>query len=409
MSIPDGEYDIDLLVLESSHDPLVALRYGFIPDSMDQSKPLTLFMTDQACVLEAPLIEKPGAKLLPIIFEGLPQRQRPVPNGTLDSYFLTVSDGKATLRRLQNTVRVNKSRNAEKWRGNIAGWRANATEIQKNGGLALPVVAKSALLLALLLPSEMAEEVVHNSSHRPSLLKTTGHASQNMPHRKLQGQSSQHGDAQDVKIKGMADTEPVAGERAAGERAARDAAAKERAARDAAAKERDAGARAVNKASPAPTAVLQKDRAKLRESVFRNPDRRKKTGGQRSTPELPKPASKRPPTSPETKLDIISASDFEDLEEDELVPEQKARPRGRNNEMDDDFKDLEDQLEEVLEEPNMSDSDDSEFAPIVIQVNEDNPKRGRGISQRDTSQKPMSLRELYGGTRNDELSSSEEE
>lgn len=390
MNIPDGEYDIDLLVFETSQEPLVALRYGFIPDSMDQSKPLTLFMTDQTCVLEAPLMEKAGIKLLPIIFEGLPQRQRPAANGILDSYFLTVGEGKATLRLLLSTVRVNKSRNAEKLRGNIAEWRVNATETQKNGGLALPVVSSSTLRLALLLPPDVSHDTAPSkTSLRPHVLKNLpGHAQQP----KLQAQtrkeeSAQEGGMKDRVAKSNSPLDPVA-----------------------------TLLRSSDEIGKQRAAALQIDRAKLRESVFRNSDRRGKKAGAGArkgallgAPVMPKPASKRPPTSPETKLDIISASDFEDLEADEVVAEEKSRPRALNNDMEDDFKDLEDQLQEVLEDPNMSDSDDSEFAPIVIQVSDDNPKRSGEVSQRDTTQKPMSLRELYGGGRNDDLSSSEEE
>ena len=108
MNIPDGEYDIDLLVLGDEDDSLLALRYGFIPDSMDQTRAMSLFQTDRVCVVEAAVTERPGIKLLPIIFEGQPQRQRPASNGA-DSFYLTVSDGRAQLRRLLNTVRVNKS------------------------------------------------------------------------------------------------------------------------------------------------------------------------------------------------------------------------------------------------------------------------------------------------------------
>lgn len=425
MSIPDGEYEIDLLVLDASDDPLVAFRYGFIPDSMDQSKPLTLFMTDQACVLEAPLISKPEFKLLPIIFEGLPQRQRLAANGTLDSYFLTVDEGNATLRRLLNTVRVNKSRNAEKLRSDIAGWRVKAAETQKNGGLALPLVYD-----ALAAASKSAGEM---ASRKPKVTALKNNSNHTAPQSSLPAKP-RVGTTPDVEIKGMAieaRKEIGSTEKAGvlGHNGSKEASVSkpvsvlqnrsehkavlqnqnERKVAPLKQSERKTGASSDQNTEKQRPAMLQKERVKLRESVFRNPDRREKNSGGRRAPALPKPASKRPPTSPETRLDIISASDFEDLEMDEPADEVKPRSRARNNDMEDDFKDLEDQLQEVLEDPNASDSDDSGFAPIVIQVSEDQPKSGRRISQRDTTQKPMSLRELYGGGGNDDLSSSEEE
>lgn len=112
---------------------------------------------------------------------------------------------------------------------------------------------------------------------------------------------------------------------------------------------------------------------------------------------IPKPASKRPPTA---SNDIISVSDFEDLETSSPPKEHAAQ-----GDMDDDFEDLENQLQEVLE----SESEQSDFAPIVVQVSEDEPKRAADIASRSAGRKPMSLRELYGGGRNDDMSSSEEE
>ena len=66
MSLEDGEYELDISVLLQNASTIdtptstskdtsenIAIRYGFIPDSMDQSKPLKLYQKDQTCILKA--------------------------------------------------------------------------------------------------------------------------------------------------------------------------------------------------------------------------------------------------------------------------------------------------------------------------------------------------------------------
>lgn len=141
MSIADGEYDIDLSELlgnsESSNSNSFAIRYGFIPDSMDQASPLKLYQTSKECLLQANSIET-STSSKPIIFEGAHQRHRKSNNPALDSYYLTFapqdsissssseSSGSNTnniqLRRLNSTIRVSKSRDARKWERKIENW-----------------------------------------------------------------------------------------------------------------------------------------------------------------------------------------------------------------------------------------------------------------------------------------------
>lgn len=337
MQLADGEYDIDLLALGpdvSQYDSAFAIRYGFIPDSMDQSSPLRLFQDDLVCILEAQLTDKlakTGVRALPIIFEGVPQGQRRSSGNSGisgDSYFLAfdAKEGpmKVLLQRLSNTIRVSKSRNAAKWRAAITEWQDGA----KN-----------------------------TTNTRPGDIE--------IPHITRQ----------------VATPPPIA--------------------------------RPMKKLTPV---------AK---------------------------AQKRPPTeTPDGKNDIISVSDFEDLEHSPEIAfpifelskpkapttrkekpkiakpvKQKVQPpKPADIDMDDDFKDLEDQLQEVLNEqpkplsfnPSDSDEDDPPFvgAPIIIKVSEDKPLRVSRIGHRTEGKKPMSMRDLYGGARNDggnDMSSSEEE
>ena len=63
---------------------------GFIPDSMDQSKPLKLYQQDQTCILKATLSDSDPT---PIFFEGIPQRYQinntTSSNTNNDAYYLT--------------------------------------------------------------------------------------------------------------------------------------------------------------------------------------------------------------------------------------------------------------------------------------------------------------------------------
>ena len=76
--LEDGEYELDVSILldnpstnNNSFNDNIAIRYGFIPDSMDQSKPLKLYQQDQTCILKATLSDSDPT---PIFFEGIPQR-----------------------------------------------------------------------------------------------------------------------------------------------------------------------------------------------------------------------------------------------------------------------------------------------------------------------------------------------
>ena len=389
MNIPDGEYDIDLLVLKDNvpENPSLAIRYGFIPDSMDQASPVTLFQNDDICILEAHLVDKvKQSGLLPIIFEGVPQRQRPIQHGLAlvsDSYYLSFlpADKKlrdsfsVLLRNLDSTVRVNKSRNAEKWRTLIKLWRNGSTKPSSKPG-ALVVEAR--------------EPARQRSAHAlsPLVQKRPGKPPRNSARAKMLTNSSN-------------------------------------------------------------------------ESAATLSDAQRTING----------ASKRPPArGAEARNDIISVSDFEDLSSEEegafpifdasdvdqgrgrgskdVVSKQGSslhntdkrvdvedvegngeskfqgpkRGKSTNAEMDDDFADLEDQLDEVLDTKQTQrsfvssesddDSDGGPFAsaPIVIDVAEDKkPAKRPKVQNLSSSSKPISLRDMHGGGKNDYLSSSEEE
>lgn len=328
--LPDGEYEIDLSLLGHENDQTpangpLALRYGFVPDSMSQKEPLKLYRDEQTCVLEAQLSLQKG-KAPSVIFEGIQQRQRPGASSSgLDSYYLAFEadhNGSYTvlLQQLSHTIRMSKSRSAEKWRTAIAEWQKAPQD-----GIHIPEV------------------------------KT------------------------------------------------------------------------------------QKQQA---------------ANGQAKTPQMKKPAkkaAKRPPAATPDK-EIINMEDFDDLESEpektnlmsgsalkEVNVPEKPKPKPRvakkpkkeakkdgDIDMDDEFKDLEDQLQEVLDSseglPNAfggnfseSDEDDDDGAArerIVIKM-ADEPEPQQKLFARKQSGtengKPMSLRELYGDSKAEDFSSSEEE
>ncbi|EAZ62932.2 predicted protein [Scheffersomyces stipitis CBS 6054] len=129
MSLADGEYDIDLSALietpsvSGNPDENVAVRYGFIPDSMDHTKPLTLYQNEQECLLRASSTD--GSD---IVFEGIPQRHKPsTSNVANDSFYFSYVPKKGDsssvqLKRLSTSIRFNKSRNVAKLQQKMAQW-----------------------------------------------------------------------------------------------------------------------------------------------------------------------------------------------------------------------------------------------------------------------------------------------
>ncbi|KAI5970870.1 hypothetical protein CANMA_000030 [Candida margitis] len=386
MSLADGEYELDLSILTDpnyvSHDSEnVAIRYGFIPDSMDQSKPVRLYQNDQQCILSALSSESDK----PILFEGTSQKH--TLNKNMEYYLTcgTNSDNKLKLNQLNSTIRVNKSRSGPKL----------STEITK-------------------LEEEYKQQI-----------------------RKRQYE-------QETK-KGQ---------------------------------------------SPSP----RKQKAKASDTSVVDASNAKKVMRDSKAAPRSKVASKRPPPEPKQSEPIISESDFEDLVQNDTKPpanvlssnhtdskggssnqrasnapkQQVPTAESKENttltkrqthtqidqanqtvDLDDDFKDLEDQLQELLGEeeheeegpkvedaglrkeaitlPNAvpkrhnessesgSDADESDYEHVKfenIQIeNNSRPKKSKHFALTSTHQKPVSLRDFMGRSKKskDDGSSSEEE
>lgn len=124
MQIADGEYDIDISCLgdsvaASDTEEYFAIRYGFVPDSMDKGQSANLYESENEYILEAKSTDNNSEKS--ILFEGNIQRYQPKNRGPGDNYILTMSlDGKSmALKKLDSMIRMNKTRNAHKLQSQI--------------------------------------------------------------------------------------------------------------------------------------------------------------------------------------------------------------------------------------------------------------------------------------------------
>lgn len=381
MEIEDGEYDIDLLILLESLPapimPLVAIRYGFIPDSMNQNGELHLYQNDLVCILEAQLVEKPvksGVRSQPIIFEGTPQGQRlgHSASANMDSYFLLFVPGigakpSVELRRLGNIIRVSKSRNTEKWRTAIAGWKDEAKTTPTVRAQSVEPAKKVA---EKAKKTESKRIGVINESVRAPAPKKKGLALKRPP-------AATHESKTDIiSVSDFEDLESSSEE-------------------DFPVFEPKAPVKAAVKAPAAKTKAPPRNTPKTAKSAPRAV-----SGGRKAA--NAKPVSTSNGNSAREAKSSVKKHEKEDID------------------MDDEFKDLEDQLQEVLDDSRPADAEASESdedsdrgygnGPIVIQVNggtASRPSSSLGTSRLD--KKPMSMRELYGGNKNDDMSSSEEE
>lgn len=413
MQIADGEYEIDLLLLQhdqpnsSSLPSLVAIRYGFVPDSMDQKSPLRLYQNDQVCILEAQLVDRAGKTgVLPqsIIFEGVPQGQRLSHSASqnMDSYFLLFVPGKegakpsVELKRLGSVIRVSKSRNTDKWRTSIAEWKSASAKNQNqpSWGVEIPPTAPK----------------VRTSS--PALVKRKLPAKRDPPALKRPPTATPETKNDIISVSDFEDL---------------DSSTEDAFPVFEATKEPE---RKIEK--PAPQKNAPEKKAPERKAVDKKPANRKapeskgRAGskpatGADSIKTVNRAASAARPTALKIPSKTTSASKPAVTRKatQDHKPKTKAKPENEDIDMDDEFKDLEDQLQEVLDDSKSFDLDMSESdedsdrgggAPIVIQMNDESSSRPTSrLSASKVDKKPMSLRELYGGSKADDLSSSEEE
>lgn len=395
MSIADGEYEIDLSAfLNKDHsyerDISLGIRYGFRPDSMDQTSPLTLYQTDQESLIQAKTVDGSGDNM--IIFEGNPKRLGPSKNPANETYFLTVSptgDNQIVLKKLDNTIRVSKSRNVAKWERKIESWNKE-NDSRQNRNIHIPKIDER---------SSRTDKGPAKASKRPP-----ANNSKIKSNAVIVDSDEESGFIDD----GMNDSEFP----------------------DIHFDSIPQEAHIPKKASTAQTPVST---SKIRPEVISDKEDKLKPVSKPA----PKPA---PKLRPKSKVNVESSSkrlsqapSKPDLKD---IPPKKPQEDNSDLDIDDDFKDLEDQLREVLEEDGnqaanksqytaLADEDDDESdaddynypsqAPIKINFEEgglsknSRPTLSKSFSG-DSQSKPMSLKDLVGNRRKvDEDPSSEEE
>ena len=75
MSIPDGEYDLDLSILTQDVADVssVGLRYQFVPPTVDRNQPVKAYELGRECILEVPLTDIHIMWVLKHIFYHIPR------------------------------------------------------------------------------------------------------------------------------------------------------------------------------------------------------------------------------------------------------------------------------------------------------------------------------------------------
>ncbi|CAN3485870.1 hypothetical protein DICA0_F27182 [Diutina catenulata] len=338
MSLPDGEYDIDLAgLIDRPSCSNVALRYSFLPDSFDATKPLTMYEEGTQIVVD-------GNGTL---FEGLGSKR----SGTTDYYLTIHHSGHAELKQLHNTIRVNKTRQADKLRSQIKVWEKQSA----------------------------ADAVEQEEKQKQRLIK----------------------EREAAKAREVEKQRRIAEEK---ERLAE----KQRLAEQHREEERQRHLEEKRR--------LEKERTRAAAEKKKQDQHREHLREKRAAANTRKVSSKRPPSKEEVTSD--SSSD------DALPPKKSAKTEAEPMDLDDEFKDLEDQLAEVLEETpstsnasnqpriSLEESDESDFDEVPfggITIDTPTAKQSRttakwGQTTPRASKKPVSLKDFVG---DDEISEEE--
>ena len=178
MSLPDGEYEIDLAgLVDHPNRNNVALRFLFLPDSFDPTQPLTMYEHGSQIVIASDTT----------LFEGIGLTRASLNQ----EYYLTVHDQRVALKHLHNTIRVNKTRQPDKLRQQIRQWDDEKANEQAEAKVTKPVakavnkppvakpaakpVVKPALVSAPVAPlrAKLPPKLVSKSTTRPSTKRSS--------------------------------------------------------------------------------------------------------------------------------------------------------------------------------------------------------------------------------------------
>lgn len=157
MSLPDGEYEIDLAgLVDHPNRNNVALRFLFLPDSFDPTQPLTMYEHGSQIVIASDTT----------LFEGIGLTRASLNQ----EYYLTVHDQRVALKHLHNTIRVNKTRQPDKLRQQIRQWDEEKANEQAEAKVTKPAVKPVAKPVAKPTPKPVSALVAPLRAKLPSKL-----------------------------------------------------------------------------------------------------------------------------------------------------------------------------------------------------------------------------------------------
>ncbi|KAI3402980.2 hypothetical protein KGF56_004233 [Candida oxycetoniae] len=420
MSLADGEYDIDLSILLNDdsvtnsvpYTEQIALRYQFIPPSMDHTKPLTLYQKDKQAILKASSTEDDKNS---IFFEGAPNLyDKDVANNK--EFYLTYSGSGSTLRleQLQRSIKLNKSRSPMtlQKRADLIEKEFEQSQKKQNQSLLkedkLATEKQSLPNKVLVSTSSPNKVLVTTSSPNKAVVSTSLQNRPQVSKRKVKELPTQKRSTITSRVSSK--RPPTNMNKAPEPQEYKEAIISESDFED-----------LEDKGLEFPDINIEEE--KLEEKMEEKVEEKVEVEVKEKVEEVEvKNEQIKPDQNP---------SEIANLEAKKL-PSRKRSINDSNMELEDDFKDLEDQLQEVLVEDNdvelksdtldklnnqfVSDADDSDFETFNnsqhVRINEGNPSSIRKISNNFNTTfingKPRSLRDLMGGGK-DEGSSSEEE
>lgn len=366
MSIPDGEYDIDLSVLNQSVVDTFGIRYGTLPSDIDQEKPIKLYDDSKNLILE---VKDKRDEL--IVFEGVSQVNNSK-NPVMSNYFFTLENNIIKLGKLNKTIRVNKSRNSIKWNNLIRKWN-NELESQN-------IISESDFENFEEFPdfqlefedNEVDLGIDKGESNNSTILKENK--------------------TLEILEKGKLDNEASDRERIEKENIKKQILDKDKRQREQ--KER-----------------FEKDRQQ-KENIRLEEERQQQKVELKRQKTMVQPQKINPSATSNPRRGASGKS----ISSKPAAEKKPTKQSDKASTMEDDFQDLEDQLQEVLGDNDDSESE-SEYSdvftggPITIIENKSNNVNNQNSvsSSRVASKRPMSLRSLMGERENEDGSSSEEE
>lgn len=392
MSIADGEYDIDLGILEKSIGDAFGIRYGVVPSDVDQAKPIKLYDDSKNLIVE---VKDKDDRL--IVFEGVSQVNNSK-NPVMANYYFTFENNMAKLGKLNKTIRVNKSRNSIKWNNLIRKWN-NELESQN-------IISESDFENLDEFPDFQLEFDDNDIDLGIDKEESGGNEESNAKN-KLEAEKLEQKRLEQKRLeKETLEKQRIEKQRLEKERVEKERLEKERIKQQIL--EKDKKAREQEERS-----------RKQKQQKLQQEKERAKLEVQRKQAEAYKQAQMKQTMQASATSNPRRGGAGKSLSSKRVSGKMPPKRPHKNPTVEDDFQDLEDQLQEVLGDNENSDSEseyDDVFTGGPITIIENKSSKTNNTTSRINSQlsrgpgkRPMSLRSLMGERENEDGSSSEEE